>query len=144
MTLNNVEELENAARAAMKRAYAPHSRFRVGAVVKSGTGRIYSGCNIENPSYGLTICAERCAIFKMVSEGEREIKELFVVTDSEKLLFPCGACRQVIAEFSSKSTKVHISNRQGQRKESTVDELIPDCFSLEERADDGPDQLREP
>ena len=94
------EELLAAARQAREKAYAPYSNFRVGAAVLGSGGRIYSGCNVENASFGLTCCAERNAIFAMVAAGETEIREILVIGESEEFLPPCGACRQVIAEFA--------------------------------------------
>ena len=84
----------------MKKAYSPYSGIHVGSAVLSTNGRIYGGCNIENASYGLTNCAERVAIQKMVSEGEQSFKAILVISDQENFLYPCGACRQVMAEFS--------------------------------------------
>jgi cytidine deaminase len=88
------------ARAAAKNAYAPFSKLKVGAAVLTAEGRIFSGCNIENSSYGLTICAERVAVFKAVSAGQREIMSVLVYADVAELTPPCGACLQVISEFS--------------------------------------------
>lgn len=124
------KELLAAARKARKNAYAPYSQFHVGAAVLGAGGRIFSGCNVENASFGLTCCAERIAIFAMVAAGEREIREILVIGESEEFLPPCGACRQVIAEFASPSTVVHMCNRQGQSRDTTVAELVPFIFHL--------------
>ncbi|MCJ7525492.1 MAG: cytidine deaminase [Candidatus Aminicenantes bacterium] len=124
------EELLAAARKARKNAYAPYSQFHVGAAVLGAGGRIFSGCNVENASFGLTCCAERNAIFAMVAAGEREIREILVIGESEEFLPPCGACRQVIAEFATPPTVVHMCNREGQSHDTTVAELVPFIFHL--------------
>ncbi len=127
----NIKKLLDAAQKAKENAYAPYSHFHVGAALITPGGNIYSGCNVENTSYGLTICAERNAIFKMAAEGERQISEILVIGDTEEFLPPCGACRQVIAEFSKKETAVYMCNKNGDIKKSTVDEIIPYTFFLE-------------
>jgi cytidine deaminase len=124
------EELLAAARQARERAYAPHSNFRVGAAVLGAGGRIFSGCNVENSSFGLTCCAERNAIFSMVASGEREIREILVLGDTEEFLPPCGACRQVIAEFAPPTAIVHMGDRTGACRSVSVSELIPFIFRL--------------
>ncbi|MGB9728905.1 MAG: cytidine deaminase [Thermoprotei archaeon] len=116
----------------MKNAYAPYSNFKVGAVVRTKRGSIYTGVNVENSSYGLTICAERVAIFKAISEGDKEIEEIVVAAESEKPVAPCGACRQVIAEFNPHA-KIIMINNKGMRKETTLDKLLPDIFKLKEK-----------
>ncbi|MEZ0248441.1 MAG: cytidine deaminase [Thermoproteus sp.] len=95
-----MEGLVERAREALKNAYAPYSKFRVGAAVLTKSGKIYTGANVENASYGLTVCAERVAVFKAVSEGDKDIEAVAVVVESEEPVAPCGACRQVIAEFN--------------------------------------------
>jgi cytidine deaminase len=122
----SVAELIALARKARDRAYAPYSRFHVGAALRTASGRLYSGCNIENASYGLSICAERVAIFKAVSEGECEFEALAVV--SETLASPCGACRQVMAEFGL-DTKVIIADLGAGQQVSTVGDLLPAAFT---------------
>ena len=124
------EELLAAARRAREKAYAPYSNFRVGAAVLGSDGRIYSGCNVENDSLGLTCCAERNAIFAMVAAGETEIREILVIGETEEFLPPCGACRQVIAEFASPSAVVHMCSRTGAHRDITVSELVPFIFRL--------------
>ncbi len=128
------EELLAAARLARERAYAPHSNFRVGAAVLGAGGRIYGGCNVENSSFGLTCCAERNAVFAMVAAGEREIREILVIGDTEEFLPPCGACRQVIAEFASPSAIVHMCNSTGACRDASVSELIPFIFRLKKES----------
>lgn len=120
-----IERLLKAAKEARERAYAPYSDFFVGAAVLGRSGKIYSGCNVENMSYGLTICAERNAIFNMVSQGEREIAAILIIGNTKKMLPPCGACRQVIAEFSGQDTVIYMCNKKGERQEATVAELLP-------------------
>lgn len=127
-----VDILLEAARKVKENAYAPYSNFHVGAALVTDSGKLYSGCNVENTSYGLTICAERNAIFKMAAEGERKISEILVIGDTEEFLPPCGACRQVIAEFSENGTAVYLCNKQGEWKKTTVGELIPFTFTLKE------------
>jgi cytidine deaminase len=123
-------ELLAAAKKARKRAYAPYSDFQVGAAVLGGDGRIYSGCNVENSSFGLTCCAERNAVFAMIAAGEREIKEVLVIGKTREILPPCGACRQVIAEFAEPLVVVHMCNRAGDCRDITVGELVPHIFRL--------------
>jgi cytidine deaminase len=127
------KELLAAARQARERAYAPYSNFRVGAAVLGSDGRIFSGCNVENASFGLTCCAERNAIFAMVAAGEREIREVLVIGDTEEFLSPCGACRQVIAEFALPSAVIHMCDRTGSGREATVAELLPQIFRLNKK-----------
>lgn len=107
-------------------AYAPYSCFKVGAAVMVQSGKIFSGCNIENASYGLTCCAERNAIFSAVGVGKRKIKALCVVADTKQPVAPCGACRQVIAEFGI--DRIIMANLQGQTKEISLAELLPYGF----------------
>lgn len=122
------KELLEAALAARERAYAPYSKFLVGAAVRAESGKIYTGCNIENASYGLTVCAERNALFNAVGEGERNFTALCVVGDTEEPISPCGACRQVMAEF--KVPCIILANLQGDVKEYTLEELLPYGFTL--------------
>lgn len=127
----NFEKLLKAAQQIKEKAYAPYSHFHVGAALLTPSGKMYTGCNVENTSYGLTICAERNAIFQMINDGEHEISELLVIGDTDEFLPPCGACRQVIAEFAAKDTIIYMCNRNGQFKQSTVSEIIPFSFSLD-------------
>lgn len=122
------KELLEAALVARERAYAPYSKFLVGAAVRAASGKIYTGCNIENASYGLTVCAERNALFSAVGAGEREFTVLCVVGDTEAPISPCGACRQVMAEFKVK--RIILANLKGDVKEYTLDELLPLSFDL--------------
>lgn len=123
------EELVVKALEARKNAYIPYSGFAVGAALLTCAGRVYTGCNVENSSYGLTVCAERVALLKAVSQGDREFVALAVVADTEDYCSPCGACRQVLAEFGG-HIKVYLANRQGEYREMTVEELLPAAFTL--------------
>ncbi|MDO7906654.1 cytidine deaminase [Paenibacillus sp. JX-17] len=122
------EQLIQQAIEAREQAYVPYSRFQVGAALLAG-GVIYQGCNVENASYGLTNCAERTAIFKMVSEGGRKINAIAVAGDTDGPISPCGACRQVIAEFSDSDTRVYLTNLRGEMTELTVAQLLPGAFT---------------
>jgi cytidine deaminase len=119
--------LIDAAKQARGNAHAPYSNFRVGAALRSTSGRIFSGCNVENASYGLTMCAERVAIFKAISEGERGFSALAVVTDADVLTPPCGACRQLIWEFCG-DVAVTIANLKGQTEVMQMKGLFPRPF----------------
>lgn len=116
------------------RAYAhvPYSKFRVGAAVLAKSGKIYTGCNIENAAYSVTCCAERVAIFKAVSEGETEFKAIAVAADTERPVSPCGSCRQVMSEFFDGSVDIHLSNLHANTKTITMDEILPFSFSSED------------
>jgi cytidine deaminase len=117
------------AKRAREKAYAPYSNFKVGAAVLTSNGKIFSGCNIENSSYGLSICAERSAIFNAVSSGYRKFTKIAVVTDSEPPASPCGACRQVIFEFGD-DIEVIMANLKGDIKIMKISELLKDGFNM--------------
>lgn len=108
-------------------AYAPFSNFKVGAAVRTKSGKVYTGCNIESASYGLTVCAERVAIWKAVSEGEREFVRVSVAADTEELTPPCGVCRQIIWEFCG-DIPVTFSNLKGKVETVQMSELLPRAF----------------
>jgi cytidine deaminase len=120
------EELVARAMAARERAYAPYSGYRVGAALLGRSGRVYTGCNVENAVYPLCICAERTAVVKAVSEGEREFVALAVVTENGGS--PCGSCRQTLREFGD-DIAVLIADARGDYRETTIAELLPDSFS---------------
>ncbi len=122
------DQLIASAAAARERAYAPYSNFKVGAALKGKSGRVYAGCNVENAAYGLSMCAERTAIFKAVSEGEREFEAIAVVTENG--VSPCGSCRQVMMEFAP-DMAVIIADTQGRTRVTTVRDLLPDGFTPE-------------
>ncbi len=120
-------ELIAAARAVRENAHAPFSGFLVGAAVRAKSGHIFAGCNVENASYGLTICAERVAIFKAISEGEREFNAIAVVTDAATLTPPCGACRQIIWELCG-DVPVILANLDGKIERERSLNLLPRPF----------------
>jgi cytidine deaminase len=121
------EEVVAAALAARERSVAPFSNFLVGAAVRTDTGKIFTGCNIESASYGLTVCAERVAIWKALSEGERNFTHLVVAADTRSLTPPCGTCRQIIWEFA-KHADIVMVNLQGDRESVHIENLLPRAF----------------
>ncbi|MFX0113302.1 MAG: cytidine deaminase [Candidatus Hodarchaeota archaeon] len=125
-----VELLKEEAIKAQKNAFSPHSGFQVGAAVLTASGNVYRGCNIENDSFSLTICAERCAIFKAISEGEREIRAIAIVlpTENPESSVPCGACRQVMTQFAQELSIILVS--QSGIKIMELQELFPTPFRL--------------
>jgi cytidine deaminase len=122
-------ELIKLAAEARGRAVAPFSNFKVGAALLTNDGEVFTGCNIENASYGLTMCAERVAIFKAVSEGKRQFEKIFVVADTEDLTPPCGACRQIIWEFCG-DIEIVLSNLYGKTETFQMKELFPKAFDV--------------
>ncbi len=123
-------ELVAAARAVRKRAHAPYSKFQVGAAVRDERGRVHVGCNVENASYGLTVCAERNAVAAAVAAGARAVKAVAVVTPTKPPGTPCGACRQVLAELGAPETRVLLASPTGAPIETTVGALLPMAFAL--------------
>jgi cytidine deaminase len=122
------EELIELAKQVRELAYAPYSKYKVGAVVESGDGRVFTGCNVENSSYGLTMCAERNALAKAIAEGARDFIRIAVIADAHAPVPPCGACRQVISELCGKDVEVVMINLRGQIETHTVAELLPEAF----------------
>ena len=121
------EELVTAAKEARQNSYAPYSEFRVGAAIEMEDGEIYTGCNVESASYGLTVCAERVAIWKAISEGKHKVKNIAVVADTKELTPPCGVCRQIIWEFGG-NVPVTLANLNGGRETVEMKELLPRAF----------------
>jgi cytidine deaminase len=121
------DSLQTAALAARENAHAPYSKFRVGAALEDASGRVHTGCNIENATFGLTLCAERVAVFKAVSEGAREFRRIAVAADTDTLTPPCGACRQILWEFCG-DIEVVLVNPGGKSEVLRLKELLPRAF----------------
>lgn len=127
------EQLIKAAIEAKEHAYAPYSNFRVGAALLTKGGKVYQGCNIENAAYSPTNCAERTAFFKAVYEGEREFEAIAINGDGDDYLFPCGVCRQVMAEFCDPDTfLIYVSKKSGAYQKYTLAELFPGAFTKDD------------
>jgi cytidine deaminase len=124
-------ELLSMALAVQGNAHAPYSKFPVGAALRSRSGQVFTGCNVENSAYPLGTCAEAGAIAAMAAAGERAIDVLVTVADGDMLATPCGGCRQKIREFATPSTVIHVAGPEGVRKTYTMDELLPDSFGPE-------------
>ena len=118
------------ARRAENNAYAPYSGFKAGAALLCGDNSIYRGCNVENASYGATVCAERNALFAAVADGKRDFKALAVVCSGEDFAYPCGICRQVISELAG-AARIILENSRNEIKEYDIEELLPDSFYLQ-------------
>ncbi|MGZ5435565.1 MAG: cytidine deaminase [Pyrinomonadaceae bacterium] len=125
--MSETENLIKVATDARLCSLAPFSNFLVGAALRTAEGKIYTGCNIESASYGLTVCAERVAIWKALSDCERDFTDLVVVVDTEQLTPPCGTCRQIIWEYC-KEAKITLANLRGQRQEVNIAQLLPRAF----------------
>lgn len=123
----DIEKLFEAAKEVREFSYSPYSHFKVGAAIEGESGKIYTGTNIENSSFGLTICAERVALFKGISEGETGFTKLVLVTDTGLPTPPCGACRQVLSEFDP-GLEIHMCTLDGECKKVTLDEIFPHQF----------------
>lgn len=122
--------LMDRAKEASKMSYSPFSRFAVGASVLAGSGKVYAGCNIENSSFGMTVCAERCAIFKAVSEGEKEILAVAIYSPNADDCFPCGACRQVMYEFQGDKEVEVITENCGEINVRKLSDFLPYGFKI--------------
>lgn len=125
----NYSKLVSAAKDALKKSYSPYSRIKVGVAALGASGKVYTGVNVENASYGLTICAERAAVFNAVTGGEKKIKAVAIVWNRPGFAVPCGACRQVIAEFG-KDADIVMASKNGKYKVAKLSKLLPSCFSL--------------
>jgi len=129
------DDLVALARRARRRAYVPYSEFAVGAAVEGDSGQVYAGTNVENASYGLTCCAERVAVFTAVAAGERRLRRLAVAADSLSQPVPCGACRQVLAEFADDDLRIVTEDEgSGSRLVTTLGELLPRAFRFDPKA----------
>jgi cytidine deaminase len=129
----SLDALFEAAQAIQAKAYAPYSRFKVGAAIATPDGRVFTGCNVENAAYPVGSCAEAGAIAAMVAAGGSRIAEIVVMGEGDNLVTPCGGCRQRIREFAGPGTPIHVAGPEGIRKSFTLDELLPFSF--------GPDNL---
>ncbi|AEM77984.1 cytidine deaminase [Thermoanaerobacter wiegelii] len=129
MEYKDYEKLIELAKEAREKAYVPYSHFKVGACVLTEDGKTYQGCNIENASYGLTNCAERTALFSAYANGDRKLKAIAVVADTEGPVSPCGACRQVMLELGGEDMTVILSNMKGDYAVVTVKDLLPGAFT---------------
>ena len=123
-----LDELKEQAKEASKNSYSPYSKFPVGAAILTESGKIYSGCNVENASYGLSNCAERTAIFKAASEGQRSLLAIAIYTPTQTTTAPCGACRQVIYEFGPECTVINICDNPKNSITATMDQILPRAF----------------
>ena len=132
--MSGMDDMIEAARRAMERAYAPYSGFPVGAVVRGESGTLYAGCNVENSAYPQGWCAEASSIAAMVAAGERRIVEVAVMGRGEALVTPCGGCRQKLREFADDEVVIHVCGPEGLRRSVTLGELLPLAF--------GPENLR--
>ena len=128
--MDNFKKLYEVADSIAEKAYAPYSNFKVGAALLSKTGKVFSGCNIENASYSLTCCAERVAIFKAVSSGVTEFEMLVVTANTKDPISPCGACRQVMSEFFDETVSIVLTNKNNDKLELSINELLPYSFDL--------------
>ena len=128
--MTDIKVLFDHATAVMQKAYAPYSKFYVGACIEATSGKLYAGCNVENAAYGLTTCAEACAICAMIVGSDAKINQIAVITSGSGMTAPCGACRQRIHEFATPDTLVHLGNLKGDRVTYHLSELLPHAFSM--------------
>jgi cytidine deaminase len=129
LTKHESDSLVGQAREYRERAYAPYSKFLVGAALLTEAGSVFGGCNVENASYGLTICAERNAIATAIANGERAFRGIAIVTSNESFASPCGACRQFMVEFSP-NMRVILANAAGEQRSYAAKDLLPEFFSF--------------
>lgn len=127
---NIIKEMTQRASNALENAYAPYSKFTVASCIHTEQGNFYTGINIENGAYGLTICAEACAICNMVSSGEQQIKSIVIIAGNNLLCPPCGACRQRIHEFSTPETIIHLCSKEKTFESITIDKILPMAFDF--------------
>ena len=132
-----LQQLKDAALKAQKNAYAPYSKFRVGAAIVAEDGNVYCGCNVENAAFPQGQCAEASAIGTMITAGATQIKQILVASPNDDYCYPCGGCRQKIAEFASADTPVFMLTASGECTETTVSELLPHSYSLPEEQNRG-------
>ncbi len=137
INVNNYEpkELVMQAVKAKDNAYAPYSNFHVGAAIIADNGKTYTGCNVENASYGATICAERTAVVKAISDRAKKILAIAISSDSNRITMPCGICRQVISEFCSPETPLYLSNQKGDFETFRFDKILPNAFKQSDMED---------
>lgn len=128
---SNIAKMISTAHNSLKLAYAPYSRFQVACCIQTKNNKLFVGVNVENGSYGLTLCAETSAIATMVSEGEQEIDSIVVLASSNKLCAPCGACRQRIHEFANENTLIHLCTHESVLQTMTINELLPLAFDFD-------------
>lgn len=136
MDINAISEKEiekkliTLSKKAMENSYSPYSKFRVGAAILTEEGKVYTGTNVENASFGATICAERTAVLKAVSEGDIRFTAIAISSDADGFIYPCGVCRQVLSEFDKGEMKVICSNSKGEYKSFKLSEMLPNVFEL--------------
>lgn len=125
-----VEELIEAAYKASEYSYSPYSKFKVGAAILTNDGKVFTGCNVENSSFGATICAERTSILKAVSEGHKEFKAIAIVSNSKSFTYPCGICRQFLSEFVNDDFEIYLHDEKNGIKKYKMNEILPLAFTL--------------
>lgn len=130
MTTITPQSMYQQAKASSEKAYVPYSHFQVGCCIRGQNNQLFSGCNIENVAYGLTLCAEASAIACMVSSGVKDIAEVVVMANSDIAVAPCGACRQRLVEFAAPTTLIHLGNKEKIYKTMTLEQLLPESFSI--------------
>ena len=126
-----MNDLLKSAQEAQKNAHAPYSQCRIGAAVRTEDGLIFAGCNVENASYGATICAERNAIFQAIAKGQKKIKELLLTVEGDQIWPPCGMCRQVLVEFADADTPIHCHCSEGSIQTHRLGDLMPHAFNAD-------------